>query len=124
MVFDGSEGFGTDHVLDPAGIIFGSLRIHTEGNQHPGQDTMAFVNGLGNLKSGLGESDITVFVNVDKSVVAQIADIDADTGLGEVQLIDNIDRTDRSDPFGQDQYGLQIIFSGFLYFQGITSCTA
>ena len=45
MVFDGSEGFGTDHVLDPAGIIFGSLRIHTEGNQHPGQDTMAFVNG-------------------------------------------------------------------------------
>ena len=100
MSFDRKEGLGTDYMLYAAGIILRGLRIHTQRDKHPGQDLMALINRLGDLKTGLGEGDIAALVDVDKTVVTQIADVDTDTGFSEIQLIDDIDGTDRSDTFG------------------------
>lgn len=110
MVLNGGKALLTDDMLDPAGVLRGSLSADAQGFQPLGQDPMALIDHFRDLFSRGSQGNVTVFVHADMAAVAEILHGHADAGLGKSQLIGDIDGTDIWLIQTEDQDGLQIIF--------------
>lgn len=84
VMLDRLKALGADDMLNAAGIVLRGGLVNAKVHEHAGQNLMALKDPLCNLKAGLGEGNVSALVNVDKSVIPKVADIDTDAGLGEV----------------------------------------
>ena len=110
MVLNGGKALLADDVLDPAGILGGSLSADAQGFQPLGQDPVALIDHFRDLFSSGSQGNVAVFVHADMAAVAEILHGHADAGLRKSQLIGDIDGTDVWLIQTEDQYGLQIVF--------------
>lgn len=110
MVLNGGEALLADDMLDPAGVLGGSLLIDSQRFQPLGQDPVALIDHFRDLFSGGGQGYVAVFIHADMAAVAEILHGHADAGLGKSQLIGDINGADIWLSQTEDQDGLQIIF--------------
>ena len=62
--------------------------------------------------------NLIIFIHDDQTGRFEDAHGAADTGLGKIQFGGNIDGADRTIFLFEHQDGFQVVFTGFLYFQG------
>lgn len=110
MVLNGGKALLADDMLDPAGILGGSLSADAQGFQPLGQDPVALIDHFRDLFSSGSQGNVAVFVHADMAAVAEILHGHADAWLRKSQLIGDIDGTDVWLIQTEDQYGLQIVF--------------
>ena len=103
-------------MLDPAGILSGSLLRNAKIHKKAGKQSVTLVNRLGDLMSLFRQCDKAIFIHQNISVLSKILHGDADAWLGKRKCGCNVDRADISLCFSEHQDGFQIVFSGFLYF--------
>ena len=108
--FDGSKALFADNMLDPAGILGGNLRIDAQRHQQIGNQGVALIDFVGNCLTGRQQGDGALGADGDISVFPEVFHGNADTGLGESQLIGNVDGTNRALLVVKDQDGFQIVF--------------
>ena len=82
MVLNGGKALLADDMLDPAGILGGSLSADAQGFQPLGQDPVALIDHFRDLFSSGSQGNVAVFVHADMAAVAEILHGHADAGLG------------------------------------------
>ena len=111
------EGLRTENVLDAAGILRSDLVIDAEGGQKCRQYGVTLVNGLCDLETRLGQTEQTVLVDGNITVIAQQADCSADAGLGEAGIMRYVDRAHLTVLLHENKNSFQIVFRAFLDLQ-------
>ena len=117
MLLELVEGFLAQHMLDAARIFSGGLSVHAESGEERGEHGVALVNAGGDLHAGFGQSQQTVLVDGNVTVIAQQANGTADARLGKAGVVRNVDRAHLSIFLRQNQDGFQVVFRAFLNFQ-------
>lgn len=115
MLFDRGKAFRTHVMLHLAGVGDGDLRIHAEAYEPFGNDLVAFVNHFGDLATGIGQINKSLFCYRDMIVLPEILHCDADAGFLESHFLRYVHRTHDGVAFAQNQYGFQIIFGRFIH---------
>ena len=110
MVLNGGKALLADDMLDPAGVLRGSLSADAQGFHTPLPVPEELIDHFRDLFSRGSQGNVAVFVHADMAAVAEILHGHADAGLGKSQLIGDIDGTDIWLIQTEDQYGLQIVF--------------
>lgn len=110
MFLDSLKAFCAHHMLNPAGVFRRGFFIDSQIHQPVGKHCMAFIHGLSNLFSRIGQGDIAILIHQNITIFAEVAHGDADTRLGEIQFIGDIDGTDVRFFIAKNQYGFKIVF--------------
>ena len=79
-----------------------------------GYAVMALIHTHGNFQSLVGEGDVAVFVHHNIAGFAEFFQCHADSGLGEAQLVAQVDGVDIALLPAQHIYSFQIILAGFV----------
>ena len=93
LPLDGKEALRADHVLNLAGILIGCLWGNPKIHKPLGENGVTLVNFFCDRKTVLQKCDISVGIHVDHTVFTKIFHGNADAGLGDLQLVDDIDGT-------------------------------
>ncbi len=91
--------------------------IDAEGGQKCRQYGVTLVNGLCDLETRLGQTEQTILVDGNITVIAQQADCSADAGLGEAGIMRYVDRAHLTVLLHENKNSFQIVFRAFLDLQ-------
>ena len=120
VVFYRFEAFFADDVLHTAGVVGGNGRSDTERDQPIGNKRVAFVYLFRDFSAGFKQRDEAARIHLDISVFSEVFHGNTNAWFGIIELIYDVDGTDRTVSFLEDQYCFQIIFGGFHYFHDFT----
>lgn len=63
--FDGGKAFLTDMMLDLAGVVSGDLLVNAKTDEKLGEKGVPLIHFLRQIKTRIGQGDISVAVNLD-----------------------------------------------------------
>ena len=90
MSFDGIKTLGAYDMFHTAGILGCCFGVNAQAYQPAGEELVTFIYFFCDFPAFRCKSDKSLGVNFDIAVDSEIFHGNADTGLGEVQFIGNI----------------------------------
>ena len=93
MLFELVKGLGADIMFKAAGVLRSCFFVNPYADEPVGKHRMALINAFSSFSSVIGEGDVAVVINTDKSSVFKQSHRTAYTGLGNVHLTGDINRT-------------------------------
>ena len=113
------EGLLAHVVLHAAGILKRGLFVHAEGYQEAGKHPVPLQHTGRDLHAALAERDEAVLIHGNIAVFAQALGRIGDAGLGDAQLLGNVDGADIAMLLLHHQHRLEIILRSSQNFHGI-----
>ena len=114
---DPVKGAGADNVLDPAGVLLRDVGLHAQRfDQKLLDQRVPLINFPRRLQPLVRQFDEAAFVHRNIILLFQNPHCPADTGLGIIEPVCNIDRTNAAKLLLQDQDRFQIVFAAFAHF--------
>lgn len=117
VFFETFKGLVAEVVFDLAGIFPGGFFRNSTPHEQIRKEHMSFVGFLGDFFTGICEENVSVLISGNVAVFFQLFHGDTDARLGETQMVYNVDGAYTPFFISQNQYGFQIVFCGFKYFQ-------
>ena len=112
--FDAGEGYGTDDMLDPAGIFFRGVRGNVQDvGQENSQRFMPVQNRGRFFQAVFRQHDPPVGLHNNITAFFQDTHGTGYAGLGKIHFRCDINGTDVTVALLQYQYRLQVVFTGF-----------
>ena len=121
MFLDFAKGLFAQIMLHFAGVGGGHLRVYPQADKKVRKQAVAFIDALGHRLAGREQGDPPVPVHLHIAALPQLFHSHADTGLGEVELVCDIDGADHPMALLQTQNCFQIILCGFINFHKAAS---
>ena len=106
-------------MLNAASILRCGFGRNADGYEPFGKKGMALIHSFRDFAAAIEQGDISRAIHFDQTVFAKMLHGDADTGLCIIKFVYDIDGTNATVSFMQNQNGFQIIFCRFEYFNSV-----